>query len=344
MTIPKATPTTARYVFDLDSDVDDQLTTLHANDKFLVADVSEVGNPNRTATLSALKTYFEFKISNIPSTITGDNVRDHDLMVLADMSETGMPFKTITIAELKKIFGDATPPPPPVDPGFQTRRPPVPSTSMVSFPGNDLTVVLKKGSTLISPPVLDKTATSERVGPSGITYSASLLPSFLTVRSGPGNGIETGRISLASAIPANVPSTFYFLWNANDGTETASQVVSVAVNPADPLLTWNVDAGTNTGNHYNAFLNTGTTLYYGGRPVLTSVNPLLYAARSRRAGATVSYSISTLPSWLSVNTTTRRLWANSAPQSTQIVDLIWSATDGTETISRGIYIHVLTRP
>ena len=93
--------------FDLHDDVANKIAALSANDRILVSDEGTVGDPNRYATLSDLKTYVEFLVSDVSSSITSGDVADSDRMVLSDESEQSTPNKYILISELKKLFMSA---------------------------------------------------------------------------------------------------------------------------------------------------------------------------------------------------------------------------------------------
>lgn len=97
--------TLAVEIFDLDADVPVSLVTLQGGDKFLVADVSAVGAPNKYITASNLRSYLYFRISAVSGTLTASSVSDSDVFVLRDT--TANTDKRFTIAEAKKVFGTA---------------------------------------------------------------------------------------------------------------------------------------------------------------------------------------------------------------------------------------------
>ena len=97
------TVTTIDGRFDLDSDVPMALVTLAGGDKFLVADVSATGIPNAFILARDLKTFLEFKVTDVNERITASQVADNDVMVLGDVSDNGAN-KKITISQVKSLL------------------------------------------------------------------------------------------------------------------------------------------------------------------------------------------------------------------------------------------------
>ena len=95
-------------IFDLDADVPTALVTLADGDKFLVADVNTMGAPNKYVLASMIKSYVQFLVSGVSTTITAAQVSDSDVFVLSDQSATGNANRRFTIAEAKKVFGTAS--------------------------------------------------------------------------------------------------------------------------------------------------------------------------------------------------------------------------------------------
>ncbi len=155
-----------------------------------------------------------------------------------------------------------------------------------------------------------------------IVYAALNVPTWLSV------DVNTRAVTATDVAPTGPAS---FIWQATSGNETISQVIAVEIAmlgaEAQATLTW----------------ASGGDTMIGVTPSTQTLNPTTPTLPQaiKTGGGTITYETSGVPSYLSVNTTTRQVTANAnAPSVSTFASFVWIAKSGEEAICQTISLSI----